>query len=398
MAPQLSPTSTSTPSMATGTPSPTFEPAIPPPPGTTSNPDDPDTLAPLADLTIGVCLSLISLFFFTRCYVRLFIKRVWIFEDVLVCIAYGGTVAYCGILKATMSHNGGKHGWDITLAQFHQASYWFNVAAIEYGVIIGVTKISVLWLYRRVFSPARWGFFDVAIIGLIVIMAGFYGSISIAKIFECTPREKIWNTQLPGRCIEIKWILNISGGFNMVTDYIMLLLPAHAVRNLQIEKRKKLLVVLAFTFGLCAPIFATVGFVVRLQHSSSKDTSWNQPDILLWGAAELTSGLLCVCFPELAVLFRKKHRRRTKPKHPSPSEIRHWNEARGPSNQHSDPYFTKSLMYTGFSTKDDSQYIELQDNQGQHDVEIYAANDRTSLATPEDGVVMLRNEVKVERH
>ncbi|KAI8627427.1 hypothetical protein F5Y19DRAFT_487022 [Xylariaceae sp. FL1651] len=166
-------------------PTPTFTPALKPPPGVTLNPDDPASLVGLANITIGVVIPLITIVFLLRTYVRIFIKRLWSFEDTLVTTAWAGTVAYCDIMKATMSHHGGQHGWDITPAELHQASYWFNVAAIEYGAIIGITKLSILWLYRRVFSPIWWSWFDITIVALIVLLIGFYTSIIIAKIFEC---------------------------------------------------------------------------------------------------------------------------------------------------------------------------------------------------------------------
>lgn len=231
-------------------PAPTFVPALKPPPGVTSNPDHPASLVNLANIAIGIAIPFVTIFFVLRTYVRVFVKRTWIVEDVLVTIAWAGTIAYCGIMRTTMARHGGEHGWDITSEQLQQASYWFNVAAIEYGVIIGITKLSILCLYRRVFSPIRWSWFDISIVALIVLLVGFYTSTTIAKIFECQPREKIWNPSLPGKCVEIKWILNISGGFNTVTDYLILLLPVHAVRSLKMPKTTRVLVVLAFTFGL----------------------------------------------------------------------------------------------------------------------------------------------------
>ncbi|KAI2626885.1 hypothetical protein GGS21DRAFT_265844 [Xylaria nigripes] len=350
------------PTIADSAPLPSFTPALEPPPGITSHPDHPASLAFQADIAIGISLPLVTIFYLLRSYVRIFIKRSWIIEDVLVTAAWAGTVAYCGILRATMTHHGGEHGWDITLANFHEASYWFNVAAIEYGVIIGVTKIAILCLYRRVFSPERWSRFDITIVSLIILLALFYTSISLAKIFECSPREKIWDPTIPGTCIQIQYILNVSGGFNTATDYLILLLPVHAVRSLQMPKLKRVFVVLAFTFGLSGPIFATVGFVVRLQRSGNADTSWDQPTILLWGAAELTSGNLCVCFPELAVLFHKSKRQRQKPLRPGTSKIRDWNASRDRANKNSGShrYLPKSFMSTMLSTAASESYLELQ--------------------------------------
>lgn len=234
----------------TSIPPPEFTPALKPPPGVNSSPDHPDTLIPLANITIGLCIPLVTIFVALRMYVRLFIKRVWILEDAIVATAWAGTIGYCAIMRTTMSHHGGEHGWDITHAEASQAAYWFHVSAVEYGFFIGMTKLAVLWLYRRVFSPVRWSPFDMAIVFLAGFTIAFYTSTTLVKIFECTPRERIWNKDIPGRCIQIKWILNVSGGFNTVSDWLILLLPVHAVLQLQMSRTKRVIVVLAFTFGL----------------------------------------------------------------------------------------------------------------------------------------------------
>jgi hypothetical protein len=172
-----------------------------------------------------------------------------------------------GIMGATMAHHGGQHAWDITAAEAKDASYvsnivppvdgtklirpeWFNVASIEYGIIVCITKLAVLYLYRRFFSPVKWSPFDIAIVALIVILIGFYGITSFVKIFECTPRARIVDKTIPGHCIDVSTLLNTSGSFNTITDFLILLLPVHAVWNMHLTKVRKVFVVLVFTFGL----------------------------------------------------------------------------------------------------------------------------------------------------
>ena len=59
----------------------TFVPAVTPPPGIISNPTHPVSLAWYTHVTTGVCLFFITTFFFLRTYVRVRIKRTWVFED-----------------------------------------------------------------------------------------------------------------------------------------------------------------------------------------------------------------------------------------------------------------------------------------------------------------------------
>ncbi|KAH9998195.1 hypothetical protein F4779DRAFT_622829 [Xylariaceae sp. FL0662B] len=312
--------------MATPTPSSGPTPALPPPPGMTSNFEDPPNLVQAVNIAMGVAVPLTTIFFGLRTYIRIFVRRTWIFEDWLALTAWIGTVSFAGVGAATMAHNGGKHGWDITPAQAQEASYWFNVASIHYGITICIAKLAVLWLYRRVFSPHRWRPFDIAIVFLITLLILFYTATNLVKIWECVPREKIWDTDIPGTCIDTPMLLNVSGIFNTVTDFIILLLPVKAVWTIDMSPKKKVIVVLVFTFGLwlvlslwtlelgntelypSAPAFSLVGTLVRIQGSGNPDKTWVQPDIIMWGLAELTTGVLCVSLPELGPLWKKKER------------------------------------------------------------------------------------------
>lgn len=85
-------------------------------------PDCPDTLIPLANIAIGICILLVTIFFTLRIYVRLFIKRLWILEDAIVATAWNSTIGYCAIMRTAMSHHGGEHGWTITCAEASQAA------------------------------------------------------------------------------------------------------------------------------------------------------------------------------------------------------------------------------------------------------------------------------------
>ncbi|KAI0097508.1 hypothetical protein GGR51DRAFT_578051 [Nemania sp. FL0031] len=290
--------------MSSTEPNPT--PALPPPPGVTSNFDHPDSLKRLNNIAIGVAIPILTIVFGLRVYTRIWIRRSWIFEDWLVSVAYVGTISFCGTTAATMDHYAGRHEWDITSAEAREASYWFNISSIHYGVAICIAKVSILWLYRRVFSPIRYSRFDMLIVFLIVILCLFYTATNIAKIWECVPREKIFDPKIPGHCINTSTLLVVSGLFNTITDFIILFLPIQAVWGMQMNLRNKLTVVLVFTFGLSAPAFSLVGVIVRARGSDNPDKTWVQPEILQWALAELTTAVLCACFPELGPLWRRQ--------------------------------------------------------------------------------------------
>lgn len=122
-----------------------------------------------------------------------------------------------------------------------------NASQIVYGPLIFVTKLSILLLYLRAFTPAFKSKTYVFIQVLLWFNFFFYLGDTLLKIFECTPREKIWNPRLPGHCVNINIPLLVASAINVVSDLSILLLPMVCVWRLQMRRAKKL--------GICA-IFA----------------------------------------------------------------------------------------------------------------------------------------------
>ncbi|KAK7955876.1 uncharacterized protein PG986_005098 [Apiospora aurea] len=323
-----------TPVAPTSTASETRIPAMPPPPGATSNFDHPDTLVLANYIAMGIALPFITIPFLLRCYVRPWRKRTWIFEDspylagatvlsshpILTPLINRqiGTVSLCGTGASAMAHYGGRHTWDVTEPQAQQAAYqhrirdprltlcgggsqWFNVVSIHYGVTICFVKLTILWLYRRLFSPARRGPFDVGIVSLVAFLVGFYVATNVAKVWQCIPREKIWVTSLPR---ELHQHLD----------------PAQRERHRQYRDRRCYLAAphkggLELESGGAEEDYARAGLHVWSElggddgplewHGQPRQT-WVHPEIILWGLAELTTGVLCFSVPELGLLLRKK--------------------------------------------------------------------------------------------
>ena len=125
----------------------------------------------------------------------------------------------------------------------------YNIASIIYGPAMGCTKVSILLLYRRIFSPQKKSRFDRGIRLFIVILSLFYVANTFLKIFQCTPRSRIWDKRVPGKCLNLGNVLTASGAFNTLTDILLLAIPVKVSWNLNTSAKRKVGVVLLFTFG-----------------------------------------------------------------------------------------------------------------------------------------------------
>jgi hypothetical protein len=101
-----------------------------------------------------------------------------------------------------------------------------------YGVAIMFAKLSILLLYMKIFVPNRRGGVFWVNQALIHASALFYVGSVVALICQCTPRAKISNLKLPGRCINVHLNYMISGVFNVLSDFFILAFPLWAIWHL----------------------------------------------------------------------------------------------------------------------------------------------------------------------
>lgn len=123
-----------------------------------------------------------------------------------------------------------------------------------YSLALFFTKLSLMLLILRVFCSIRRhaGFWLTWI--LIILNSIFYLSFFLIPIFECQPRQKIWDTSVPGKCLDVNVLYLASAVFNMVSDIAMLSVPIYMIWNLQMSVQRKM--------GISA-IFCTGGLFVN---------------------------------------------------------------------------------------------------------------------------------------
>ena len=119
---------------------------------------------------------------------------------------------------------------------------------VLYAVSLGLIKISICWTLARIFSMNR-----VVVISARALM-GLSAAWAIMTILIglliCRPVQKNWGTTMEGHCG------NQNAGFSSVTvydliiDFIILLLPIRPVLRLQLPLVNRLGLLAIFSMGL----------------------------------------------------------------------------------------------------------------------------------------------------
>ncbi|KAI4261806.1 MAG: hypothetical protein L6R42_003003, partial [Xanthoria sp. 1 TBL-2021] len=228
--------------------------------------------------------------------------------------AWIGFVGFTGVFYAIGKAGAGRHQWDVSLLNYMQINRLANAAGIGYCLVILLAKLPILLQYIRIFMPARQGFIYWASQTLIWTNLLFYVATSFALISECTPREKIWDTTIAGKCINIKAIFLLTGSWNVISDLTILVLPIVPIWQLQMSPRKKLGVYAVFSTGVFACTSSVVRLVYNVQYEKTTDLTYQVVPQALWSLAEITTVILCGSLPMLPnflKLLRKNKRSST---------------------------------------------------------------------------------------
>jgi large subunit ribosomal protein L36e len=111
-------------------------------------------------------------------------------------------------------------------------------------------KLAILLQLIRLFVTNHKSTTFVLMQILIWLNLLFFAAMFFVQIFECIPRERIWNPFIQGKCINIKLSFIVSAAINIVSDFSILALPTVTIWRLQMATSRKLSVSAVFAMGI----------------------------------------------------------------------------------------------------------------------------------------------------
>ncbi|KAH8694199.1 hypothetical protein BGW36DRAFT_463777 [Talaromyces proteolyticus] len=199
----------------------------------------------------------------------------------------------------------GKHAIRVTNGESLAKS---NISdEVTYTVAIAFVKYSILLLYSRIF-PSKG--LRIAIITTAVFITAWACSSIFGSIFQCVPIRSQWDPSVQGKCINYGNFVLAIGIINIISDFVILVLPIPVIWSLNMKKTKKLLTI----FTLVAGSFACVVSIVRLAYAqsvgSTVDASWDDVGGGILSCVEICIGILAACVPTYRPILNRFTRSR----------------------------------------------------------------------------------------
>jgi hypothetical protein len=142
---------------------------------------------------------------------------------------------------------------------------------VMYGPTAFLTKVCLLWIMARVFSPFRkYVIFIRVFTGL---MLAYYIPAVIVKIRICSPISRFWDKTIDGTCLDQTAIILADAVVSSVSDLIILILPLPLTWSLQMTTKRKMRVMGILGAGGLAVAASIIRLALIVATGQSKDGS-----------------------------------------------------------------------------------------------------------------------------
>ncbi|KAF2638187.1 hypothetical protein P280DRAFT_405220 [Massarina eburnea CBS 473.64] len=276
-------------------------PLMQPPPGVTSNFVDPPNLINEVAITGLFLLAASGFCLCVRLYTNLKREGRLAIEDIL-CIL--GEI--CGIGKWAAFYSLAlndfcRHTWDIPLSAITEATIKLETVNQMFsapGLLF--TKAAILVLYIRLFGSVRWMRWTA------LIYITFISIIYTAGLIVVTMTE-FKNTGPPGvrKVQPIPGVGMIAIGiFGVLCDIAIFALPLMPIIRLQLNRRKKVGLLLVFLMGFLTIVTSGVALIYRVQVASGKDPNWAGAHASVTTIAEIFGTVIVGCGPGMSSFWQ----------------------------------------------------------------------------------------------
>ncbi|KAJ5233457.1 uncharacterized protein N7469_005223 [Penicillium citrinum] len=186
------------------------------------------------------------------------------------------------------------------IVAFTRNLYFMQIAYVPAPPAV---KLSLLFLYRRMFQYTRLLWFVYGMMVLIVV----WGTINLFLVtFFCTPISALWTVN--GKCLELEPYSYAV--INVVTTLIVWALPIPRVWRLQIPRGQKVALSLVIALGLLWVLLTfflfrdcstAIGRVILMPEKNERDKPWNYAKSCMMQFIEVSTGIVCTCLPTMRI-------------------------------------------------------------------------------------------------
>ncbi|KEF54305.1 uncharacterized protein A1O9_09471 [Exophiala aquamarina CBS 119918] len=255
----------------------------------------------LANVSIIMC-ALAGVTVIARLCVRIFMQRNTGWDDYTLIASLALAIGMTICFNYEVYYGMGLHTHELDAANKVKAFLWLWVAQLLYKFANGMTKISLVLLYLRIF-PSR--IFKMISWGVIAFVICYCTAAVCTSIWQCDPIEKAWRKTLPGHCIKIGILWYVNSVFTLLADLMLIILPMNQIVRLKLPLSQKIGLAFVFSLGIFVMACTIIRCVALGPTVSQNDSVYYQAKSNSWTFLEVDVSIICAALPILKAPLSK---------------------------------------------------------------------------------------------
>ncbi|KAL4971925.1 hypothetical protein BDW66DRAFT_155210 [Aspergillus desertorum] len=226
-------------------------------------------------------------------------------DDYTICVALSVAVAISGVGFPLKTHGLGKNIWTVSFGDISETLKLFFIEEVLYTICTALIKLSMLFLYLRLFPKAllRTAIF----ISLAITSLWALGSF-LAQVFSCKPISYYWNQwdgEHVGKCSSHNALLLAHSIINIFLDVLVIALPMPVLVRLHMSVEKRVGMCLMFAVGLVVTVISVLRLVETVGFNDTTNPTKDFVPVGVWSLLEIDVGIMCSCMPGIRALCKR---------------------------------------------------------------------------------------------
>ncbi|KAF2689367.1 hypothetical protein K458DRAFT_462316 [Lentithecium fluviatile CBS 122367] len=263
--------------------------------------DAAESQAPLINSLAIIFVALSTVSVILRLYTRKRVLNILGADDVTISIAQIFAIAVSVLTLLQAKWGLGRHTAAVAPDDAVKQLKSLYANTIIYNAAQTITKISFLILYRRIFPDKRT---QATCFWLLMFIVAWGITQEFIVAFACTPLEN-FEPKMTGKCIYSLPVWYLTSSMNIVTDFLIFIIPIIPVLKLQMGVKKKALLLCLFCLGFFTCAVSLIRISTLNKGINTTDPFWDNSPAAYWSVIELNCGILCACLPTLRPLIQK---------------------------------------------------------------------------------------------
>ncbi|KAL8930816.1 MAG: hypothetical protein Q9208_000357 [Pyrenodesmia sp. 3 TL-2023] len=232
---------------------------------------------------------------FTRIYIRYAAVRQVRSDDLAIVVAMLLAVGHSISTSLQVGNGLGRHIDTISSRSIVRFQKSFFASEFLYIATLSAVKISIC-LCLNALAPIKWQR------NVILALEAFIGLWVLSSIFVVAFRCQLPQTWrfIDGKCIDIYGFWTYYHVVNILTDAALIVLPCLFLSHLQVEMKRKMLIIGCFVARIIVIAITIVQiYYLRTQAASSRDPTYDLWIVSLLGVVVCSLSLITACIPYL---------------------------------------------------------------------------------------------------